>query len=68
MKTFAPRYYNRFKCRADKCAHTCCAGWEIDVDGVTLSKYNSVGGEMGERIKKKPNGGGRGALFCIKRG
>lgn len=65
MKTFAPRYYNRFKCRADKCAHTCCAGWEIDVDGVTLSKYNSVGGEMGERIKKSLTEGDGALCFAL---
>ena len=52
MKTFVPQYYTKFVCRADKCKHTCCAGWEIDIDERTLSRYNAVSGEFGERIKK----------------
>lgn len=66
MKTFAPQYYTRFKCRADKCAHTCCAGWEIDVDGITLNKYNKVDGEMGERLKKSLTEGDGALCFALK--
>jgi len=36
----APKYYRDFKCIADKCKHTCCVGWEIDVDEQTLKKYS----------------------------
>ena len=39
MKTFAPDYYNDFKCIMDKCRHTCCVGWEIDIDRDSLEKY-----------------------------
>ncbi len=39
MKLYAPSYYDSFKCIADKCAHSCCIGWEIDVDEKTLEKY-----------------------------
>lgn len=42
MKLFAPKYYKKFKCIADKCEHSCCIGWEIDVDGDTLEKYRSL--------------------------
>ena len=66
MKTFAPQYYTRFKCRADKCEHTCCAGWEIDVDGITLNKYRKVDGEMGERIKKSLTEGDGALCFALK--
>ena len=31
MKLYAPKYYNEFKCIADKCTHSCCVGWEIDM-------------------------------------
>ena len=41
MKLYAPRYYKDFKCIADKCEHSCCVGWEIDIDGNTLEKYRS---------------------------
>ena len=39
MKLFAPKYYGSFKCIADKCEHSCCIGWEIDIDDTTLKKY-----------------------------
>ena len=42
MKLYAPKYYKRFQCIADKCKHSCCVGWEIDVDKPALEKYNSL--------------------------
>ncbi len=39
MKTLAPEYYNNFKCIADKCNHTCCVGWEIDIDEISLERF-----------------------------
>ena len=44
MKLFAPKYYTDFKCIADRCTHSCCVGWEIDVDTETLEKYKTLGG------------------------
>jgi lysine-N-methylase len=38
-----PDYYKKFKCIADKCTDSCCIGWEIDVDEVTLAKYREMG-------------------------
>ncbi len=40
MKLYAPKYYEEFKCIADKCTHSCCVGWEIDVDENSHRKYN----------------------------
>ncbi|MGL4761240.1 MAG: flagellin lysine-N-methylase [Sarcina sp.] len=31
--------YNDFKCITDKCRHTCCIGWQIDIDDETYNKY-----------------------------
>ena len=42
MKLYAPKYYKRFKCIADKCEHSCCVGWEIDIDNNTLEKYKGL--------------------------
>lgn len=42
MKLYAPRYYKKFKCIADKCSHSCCIGWEIDIDEDTLEKYKAL--------------------------
>ena len=45
-----PWFYHSFKCISSKCTDNCCIGWEIDVDDETLSKYNQVKGEFGNRI------------------
>lgn len=39
MITYVPNYYGRFKCIADKCQHTCCKGWEIDVDEKSMERF-----------------------------
>ena len=52
MKLFAPPYYLKFKCIADRCRHSCCVGWEIDIDADTLARYESCDGGYAETIKK----------------
>lgn len=52
MKTLVPNYYKSFKCIADKCKHSCCKGWEIDVDEDTLKFYKSVKGNLGKRLSE----------------
>lgn len=52
MKLYAPKYYKNFKCIADKCKHSCCIGWEIDVDGETMKKYRSLSSGYGREIAK----------------
>ena len=51
MKLIAPDYYPRFRCIADRCRHSCCVGWEIDVDEESLEKYAALPGELGEEIR-----------------
>ncbi|MBQ8187838.1 MAG: flagellin lysine-N-methylase [Clostridia bacterium] len=51
MKTFVPDYYPKFHCIAGKCRHSCCIGWEIDIDEDTLDLYDSIGGGFGMRLK-----------------
>ena len=51
MKTYAPDYYNEFKCIADKCKNSCCIGWEIDVDDKTYKKYMSLNSPIGEKLR-----------------
>lgn len=38
-----PDYYKEFKCIAGACKHTCCAGWEIDIDPVSLERFKKDG-------------------------
>ncbi len=39
MKQISPSYYKNFRCIAGDCRHSCCIGWEIDVDDDTLHTY-----------------------------
>ena len=51
MKTFVPNYYKDFKCIANRCKHSCCVGWEIEIDDNTFKKYSAVKGEFAQRLK-----------------
>ena len=50
MRLISPDYYPQFRCIADKCRHSCCIGWEIDIDTDTREKYRHVPGEFGQRL------------------
>lgn len=52
MKNTYPTYYKKFACIADKCPDTCCAGWEIVVDGISAEKYNAVCGDFGDKLRR----------------
>ena len=49
---YVPNYYPSFRCIAAACKHSCCVGWEIDVDGEALDRYDRVQGSMGERLRQ----------------
>ena len=51
MKLYAPAYYKDFTCIADKCTHSCCIGWEIDVDADTHALYGTLDGTYAETIR-----------------
>ncbi len=53
MSLFAPDYYKKFKCIADKCNNNCCIGWEIDIDENTLGVYAN-NSEISEYIEFTP--------------
>lgn len=40
MNTYWPDYCQNFRCKADKCVHTCCAGWVIGIDEDSLARFN----------------------------
>ena len=49
--------YSEFKCKADKCKHSCCKGWEIDIDEDTLEYYKGLDTELGNEIRQNINWG-----------
>lgn len=48
----APDYYKEFHCLAGECRHSCCEGWEIDIDEETLNKYEKMPG-IAEHISRE---------------
>lgn len=50
MVTVVPDYYKNFRCIADRCRHSCCIGWEIDIDDDTLEMYKTTEGDLGRRL------------------
>ena len=45
-----PTFYKNFKCKANGCEHTCCKGWEIDVDETTALYYQTMDSDFGKRL------------------
>ena len=64
MKLFAPAYYKNFKCIAERCRHSCCIGWEIDVDKEALQKYEDAKEAYGDSIRKSISHDGA-PHFCL---
>ena len=60
-----PRYYLDFKCIADQCRHSCCVGWEIDVDERTLARYRALPAKQGSDILQSIEENEDGAHFRL---
>ena len=65
MKLVAPDYYNQFYCKASKCIHNCCIGWEIDIDDFSLELYKSVPGALGSKLSANISCNDDGAHFIL---
>ena len=65
MKTIVPNYYPKFSCIAEACHHSCCVGWEIDIDPESLARFRSVPGAIGARLKESICENADGACFRL---
>ncbi len=50
MIRVAPDWTPGFRCTASACRHSCCMGWEVDVDPEALERYRRVPGPFGHRL------------------
>ena len=66
MKITVPEYFKEFKCIADKCEDTCCAGWGIVIDEETNEYYQNVKGTFGERLRSEIVNDGGENIFILK--
>lgn len=55
MREFVLSYYSEFNCVAEKCKHTCCAGWKMNVDKDSLESYKNERSSYAETLKKGIN-------------
>ena len=51
MRYIKPEYFDDFKCIADKCPDTCCAGWQIVIDEASLERYEEEASSFGETLR-----------------
>ena len=51
MRIRVPDYYDRFRCLAGACPHTCCEKWEVVIDPETAALYQGVPGPLGDRLR-----------------
>jgi len=68
MKNVFPDYYSDFSCIAGECRHSCCIGWEIDIDDDTAEYYRTIGGELGKRLAENIEDDGDSAHFILGEG
>ncbi len=62
-----PTFFGRFRCRAGACAHSCCRGWEIDVDGDSAARYLACPPPFGDRLRQSLACGEEGYSFRLTR-
>ncbi len=65
MKTIMPDYYASFSCLMGACRHSCCIGWEIDIDDDTLERYRKISGSIGEKLARCIDQSGETAFFRL---
>lgn len=68
MTVHTPSYYNRFRCLAGECPHTCCRGWEVPIDRETAQYYKTLEGTMGEQVRGVLAVDGEGETAFLLRG
>jgi lysine-N-methylase len=52
MKEYFLNYYPKFSCVAEKCKHTCCAGWEMCIDSESLQLYKNEETDFSKELSR----------------
>lgn len=65
MKTVVPDYYMEFACIKGACRHSCCIGWEIDIDSESRERYRKIPGAIGKKLSENIVDGPVGAHFRL---
>ncbi len=51
MKVYKSAEYSRFHCIASACPDSCCHGWAVDIDPETAKFYQSLPGDLGDKLR-----------------
>lgn len=52
MNIKKPKYFDSFSCVAGKCTDSCCIGWDIEIDDITLDKYKNSKNNLTKKFNK----------------
>lgn len=52
LTTIWPDFAPDFFCKANLCQHSCCRGWEIDIDAAAAEWYQLLDGKIGAELRK----------------
>ena len=53
MRIVVPDYYKEFSCIAGACRHSCCIGWEIDIDEDSMARFEELDTPYGETLRSR---------------
>ena len=68
MEIVKPEFFDSFKCIADRCPDTCCAGWDVEIDDESAEKYKHETGCLGEYFEKHLTTDEDGYIFSLTDG
>ena len=47
-----PKYFTQFSCIAAACPDSCCKEWEVAIDEASAAYYQSLPGQLGDRLRQ----------------
>lgn len=65
MITILTKIYEVFQCKADKCQHSCCKKWEIDIDEATAAMYLDMKGDFADELHRNMESDGQDYHFKL---
>lgn len=68
MDIVKPEFFDSFKCVADRCPDTCCAGWDVEIDDKSAEKYKNEKGCLKEYFEKHLTTDEDGYIFSLTDG
>lgn len=60
-----PDFYDNFVCKASSCNHSCCQGWEIDIDAVSADRFINMPGKLGNELRESISKTSDGYSFIL---